>query len=337
MVDATAHRQADEIRRRLIESSQDAIVGKDLDGIIVSWNQAAEQLFGYTADEAIGLPIAILIPPERLAEETIILDRIRSGIKVDHYETIRRRKDGSFIDISLSISPIRDAEGNVIGACKIARDITERKRAEEKSQLVLREINHRVKNLFSVASGMLSVSARSAATPSELAAAVRGRLTAMARAQELILPDLSGDLTSGIKTATFAELARAILSPFEDARAGTKRVQIEGPDVTLGPSAVTNLALLLHEFATNAAKYGALSESSGKVKVAWRATGETLQLDWAERNGPPLTAKAGEATGFGSVLIDRIVCDQLGGKIVRHWKPEGLAIEVGLPLQPLAR
>ena len=97
------------------------------------------------------------------------------------------------------------------------------------------------------------------------------------------------------------------------------------------------LALLLHEFATNAAKYGALSESSGKDKVAWRATGETLQLDWAERNGPPLTAKAGEATGFGSVLIDRIVCDQLGGKIVRHWKPEGLAIEVGLPLQPLAR
>lgn len=337
MVDATGqHDAVDEIWQRLVESSQDAIVGKDLNGIIVSWNQAAEQLFGYTAKEAIGLPITILIPPERLAEETIILDRMRSGIKVDHYETVRRCKNGSYIDISLSISPIRDADGRVIGACKIARDITARKRAEEKSQLVLREINHRVKNLFSLASGMLSVSARSAETPAELAAAVRDRLTAMARAQELILPDLAHDAPAP-KATSFAALVRTILSPFVDAETGKDRLRIEGPEVTLGPSAVTNLALLLHELATNAAKYGALSQSNGGLEIAWAADDETLHLDWAEHGGPPLTAKAGEVTGFGSLLIDRIVADQLGGKIVRHWNPEGLAIAIDLPLAPLAR
>jgi len=336
LVDATGQHHAEEIRQRLVESSQDAIIGKDLNGIIVSWNRAAEQLFGYTAEEAIGLPIAILIPPERLAEETIILDRIRRGIKVDHYETVRRCKNGSYVDISLSISPIKNAQGEIIGASKIARDITDRKRADEKSQLVLREINHRFKNLFSLASGMLSVSARSAETPAELAAAVRDRLAAMARAQELILPDLAADASSP-KATSLAALVRTVLSPFVDAETGENRLRIEGPDVTLGPNAVTNLALLLHEFATNAAKYGALSGPRGKLDIAWATDRETLQLDWTEQGGPPLSSATQGTAGFGSMLIDRIVADQLGGKIVRHWNPDGLAIAIDLPLAPLAR
>jgi PAS domain S-box-containing protein len=115
----------------IIDSSDDAIISKNLDGIIMSWNRAAERLFGYTADEAIGKPITLLIPPDRLDEEPRILERLRRGERVDHFETIRLRKDGTPLNISLTISPVRDSNQRVIGASKIARDITERVRQQE--------------------------------------------------------------------------------------------------------------------------------------------------------------------------------------------------------------
>ncbi|MBB4568881.1 PAS domain S-box protein [Rhizobium leucaenae] len=116
----------------IVESSHDAIVSKNLDGIITTWNRSAERLFGYTADEVVGKSITIIIPPDRMDEETEILRRIRTGEMIDHLETVRRRKDGSLVDISLTISPVRDAKGRIVGASKIARDITERKEAETK-------------------------------------------------------------------------------------------------------------------------------------------------------------------------------------------------------------
>lgn len=114
----------------IVDSSDDAIISKNLDGIITSWNKGAERLFGYAADEVIGKPVTILIPPDRLDEEPKILSRLKLGDRVDHFETVRRRKDGSLLDISLTISPVKDKQGSIIGASKIARDITERKRAE---------------------------------------------------------------------------------------------------------------------------------------------------------------------------------------------------------------
>jgi two-component system CheB/CheR fusion protein len=144
--DVTERRRAEEANLRLaaiVESSDDAIIGKTLDGIIMSWNAGAERIFGYSAEEVIGRHISILAPPERVDEIPKILERIRSGERVDHYETVRRRKDGQRIMISLTVSPIRDATGQIIGVSKIARDITERKRAEEelrKSEEQLRAI-----------------------------------------------------------------------------------------------------------------------------------------------------------------------------------------------------
>jgi PAS domain S-box-containing protein len=121
-----------ELRRLagIVESSDDAILSKTLEGIILTWNNGAEHIFGYKADEIIGQSVTILIPRERHDEEPRILDRIRRGERIDHYETVRQRKDGSLVDISLTVSPIKDAEGRVIAASKIARDITDRKRAE---------------------------------------------------------------------------------------------------------------------------------------------------------------------------------------------------------------
>jgi PAS domain S-box-containing protein len=114
----------------IVESSDDAIISKDLDGVITTWNRGAQRIFGYTAEQAVGRPVTMLIPPNRLDEEPEILGRIRRGERIDHYETMRRRKDGTLVDISLTVSPILDARGNIVGASKIARDITERKRLD---------------------------------------------------------------------------------------------------------------------------------------------------------------------------------------------------------------
>lgn len=137
----------------IVESSNDAIISKDLNGIITSWNQGAEHIFGYKPSEAIGRPITILIPPEHLKEEDYILTRIRSGERVEHFETVRRRKDGSYVDISLTISPVRDGNGTIIGASKIARDITMQRQARE--QLRQSEERFRV-TLASIGDGVIA-------------------------------------------------------------------------------------------------------------------------------------------------------------------------------------
>jgi PAS domain S-box-containing protein len=123
----------------LIESAEDAVVSKTLEGVITSWNKGAERLFGYTAEEVIGKPIAILIPPEHIDEEPSILARLRAGERIEHYETIRKRKDGTLLNISLTVSPIRGPDGRVIGASKIARDITESKQAEARLRDALKD------------------------------------------------------------------------------------------------------------------------------------------------------------------------------------------------------
>jgi PAS domain S-box-containing protein len=154
LVDISDREQREEARARLaaiIESSDDAIVSKDLNGIIRSWNDGAERLFGYTATEAIGRPITMLMPPDRFNEEPGILERIRRGERIHHYETVRRRKDGTLLDISLTVSPITDTHGRIVGASKIARDITQRKQMEE----ALRENEERFRSLVSVLTDVL--------------------------------------------------------------------------------------------------------------------------------------------------------------------------------------
>ncbi|MEA2691368.1 MAG: hypothetical protein QOJ16_755, partial [Acidobacteriota bacterium] len=122
--------QAQAFLAAIVESSDDAIVGKSLDGLILTWNRAAERLFGYTAEEVMGRPVSILAPPERPDEMRTILAAVRRGERLEHFETERMTKDGRRLQVSLSVSPIRDASGQVVGAAKIARDITRRKRSE---------------------------------------------------------------------------------------------------------------------------------------------------------------------------------------------------------------
>lgn len=313
----------------IIESSEDAILSKDLCGVILTWNEGAERLFGFTAEEAIGKPVTIIIPPDRLEEEPRILDEIRRGERIRHFETVRRRKDGSPIDISLTISPIRDSYGRVIGASKIARDISELKETRERQQLLLREMNHRVKNLFALTSAIIGLSARSAGTPQELADSARERLAALARAQALTFPH---DEPSP-RATTIHSLIRAILAPFEEP--GSPRIVLSGVDAPISGAAVASLALLLHEFATNAAKYGALSSPEGTIAITCQEEGDKVVVDWVERGGPPVMEPK-HAEGFGAVLSRIAVKGQLDGEIARHWQPEGLEIRLVTPRTRLA-
>lgn len=128
----------------IVESSEDAIITKNLDGFITSWNKSAERIFGYTAEEAIGKHISLLIPPDRLEEEPAILDRLRRGERTDHFETLRRRKDGTILNINLTVSPVRDATGRIVGASKIARNTTELRQACEALARSHQELERRV-------------------------------------------------------------------------------------------------------------------------------------------------------------------------------------------------
>jgi PAS domain S-box-containing protein len=320
----------------IVESSDDAILSKNLDGVITSWNQGAQKLFGYTAEEVVGKSVTILIPSERHDEEPLILGRIRRGERIDHYETIRQRKDGSLIDISLTVSPIRDALGRIVGASKIARDVTERKRAQEQQKLLLREMDHRVRNLFAICSALVMLSARSASTPGELAAKVRERLAALANAHVLLLSRASDESGGAASSMTLQALIRTIVSPYDDPpESGTSRLTIAGPDLTLSGAELTGLALLLHEFATNAAKYGALSTATGTLAIACSIKDDVVALEWTERGGPRVEYN-GESEGFGSLLVRTTVKRQLGGDIARAWAPEGLTIRLSIPRDRIA-
>jgi len=332
LVDLSDRKRAEEATRRMaaiIASSADAIISKTLDGVVTSWNRAAEELFGYSAGEMIGRPISILIPPDRQDEEPEILNRIRRGEAVAPYETVRQRKDGSRVDISLAVSPVLDDEGRVTGASKIARDISERRRAAEQQELLLREMDHRVKNLFNLASGLVALSARSGKSPQDLVSSIQDRLAALARAHSLAASSAVAGAGPQAGTTLHA-LVRTITSPYETEGDSAMRVTLSGPDLPLGGGPMTSLALLLHEFATNAAKYGAFSTDSGRVDVSCRQHDDRLELLWAERGGPRL-GQPPTTDGFGGRITRSTIENQFGGSLSYDWRPEGLVIRMVVP------
>ena len=241
LVDITERQEAEERLREsearyraiaaIVELSDDAIISKDLNSIIKSWNQAAERLFGYSAEEAIGKSVTMLIPPDCQDEEPAILARIQRGERVEHYESVRRRKDGSTIDISLTISPIRDKDGKIVGASKIARDISFRKRAEEQQQLIFREMDHRIKNLFAVAGGVVTMSARYAKTAEELVSVVRDRLVSLAKANDLTLK-LTAEGTHRMQQSTLLHTLIRTISPLMTAAPTTAGRVSRSADLT---------------------------------------------------------------------------------------------------------
>jgi PAS domain S-box-containing protein len=294
--DITERKRAEEHAQRLasiVESSDDAIISESLDGIIESWNRGAERLFGYSPEEAIGQPVAMLVPDDRPDDSTTIIRKIRTGAAIDHYETVRRAKDGRLIDVSLSVSPVRNDRGRVVAASKIARDITERRRAEEQQTLVLGEMKHRIKNTLATVQGMARQSLKTA-TAQERSSFI-ARLRSLAEAHDL--------LTNKEWTrARLCDVVARAVGPFR--QQFRERLRLEGPDdVWLSSERSLLLTMALHELATNAVKYGALSNSRGTVEVRWQCKEGTLALVWREEGGPRVQAP--ERPGFGSRLLER--------------------------------
>ena len=189
LVNIAERKRAEEVAERLaaiVASSDDAIISKDLEGIVRSWNKGAERLFGYAADEIVGKSIRTVIPPGRHDEEDDILDRIRRGEHIEHFETIRLRKDGSQVWVSLTISPLKDVRGKVIGASKIARDMTERRRADQHRKVLMGELNHRVKNTLAIVQSIASQTLGHAETVAEARDAFESRLINLAKAQDVL-------------------------------------------------------------------------------------------------------------------------------------------------------
>ena len=236
------------------------------------------------------------------------------------------------VEISLTVSPIKDADGRVIGASKIARDITDRRRAEEQERLLLREMNHRIKNLFAMASGVVTLSAHSAKTAPELAETIRDRLGALARAHALTLPEITSAGTKIERSASLAALVRSVLSPYvaDPRQSDGGDSANSGPEILVGAKAASSFALLLNELATNAVKYGALRSVDGRVKVEWFVEQGQLHLTWREQGGPTI-AHEPDLQGFGTRLTERLLTGAFGGHISRDWGRDGLTVRLSMP------
>ncbi|HTV29043.1 MAG TPA: PAS domain S-box protein [Xanthobacteraceae bacterium] len=316
--DVTARKEAEASNSRLaaiVEYSDDAIVMTDLSGNITDWNNGAQRIFGYSGEEIIGNPITLLVPADRQNEEANILERIRRGERVETYDTTRQRKDGSLVEISVTISPVKDATGKIVGASKIARDITGRKQADEVQRFLAQEVDHRSKNLLALVQATVHFS--QADTPEAIKTAIEGRINALANVHGLLAQTrwVGADLRS---------LVMEELSPY--CPQGAERAEIDGPDLVLKPSAAQLIAVALHELTTNAVKYGALSASQGRVRVEWlQAANGKLVIRWTETNGPPV--KAPTRQGFGTRVLDRAI-HQLNGRMRFDWRTEGLACDI---------
>ncbi|MCW5690722.1 MAG: GAF domain-containing protein [Pseudolabrys sp.] len=206
-----------------------------------------------------------------------------------------------------------------------------RSHAEEQRKMLLHELNHRVKNAFALAGALVTVGARTAPSAAELAASVQGKLSSLSRAHDLLVDRLSA--TEGtLADASLRDLVTSAFAPYT--AASSAQARIEGPDLRIASHALSDLALLLHELATNAAKYGAWSDSHGSVELRWSVADDVLRFDWRERDGPIVVPPS--TSGFGSTLTKRIVEKQYGGSIAFDWDPRGLNIAITLPLQRVA-
>lgn len=305
----------------IVESSSDAIVSKDLDGIIISWNKGAERLFGYAAHEIIGKPVMLLIPEDRHNEEPEILRRIRHGERIEHYETVRMRKDGSLVNISLTVSPIKNDRGVVIGASKIARDITEKKEAEAQRNLLVAELSHRVKNTLAT---VISIARQSFSDPQSEGAlrAFDSRIRGLAQTHSR----LAEANWAGVWLQT---LLSDELAPYR--HDDGLNVQFAGPPVALSPKCGLTLGMGIHELATNAAKYGALWAKTGTVNVSWTIdpADKMLRLNWIESGGPAVVAP--QRTGFGRLLLERALAFDLKGDVKLEFAPQGLRCTIAIP------
>ncbi len=329
-----ALREREQLYRLIVQSARDyAIFTTDLQGRITSWNRGATQVLGWEESEALGRPNAILYTPEDHLTG-VPEEEMAQALEHGHSERNRWhiRSDRTRIWATEVVTPLQDGAGKAHGFLKILRDRTEQRHEEEKRQLLLAELNHRVKNTLAIVQSLAFQTARSAATPAEMAETLDARLDALAGAYDLLTRQTW-------KGAMLAEVVQATLKPYKHE---TEQVRISGPDLMLRPNAALVLHMALHELATNAAKYGALSEPGGALSVTWSldrppdaAGGSRLELVWTEQGGPKV--KPEPQRGFGTRLIEDSVSYQLGGKATLRFHEQGVECRLLAPLNEHAK
>ncbi|WP_421577302.1 PAS domain S-box protein [Shinella sp. M31] len=327
LVDISDRKKAEEYAERLaaiVTFSDDAIVSKDIHGVIQTWNKGAERVFGYEAADVVGKSITILIPPDRQDEEPEILARICRGEHIEHYETVRMRKDGGLLDVSLTVSPLKNGAGQIIGASKIARDITEKRQEERRRQILVNELNHRVKNTLATVQSLASQTFRSE-RDSQAFRRFESRLVALARAHDL----LTQESWEGADINEIVQRSFRALCP-EPGR----RLQVSGSAFRLPPKLALSLSMALHELGTNALKHGALSSDAGRVSVQWNVGGNEgsrrLSLAWRELDGPSVTVP--DRKGFGSRLLEQALARELDAQAVLSFPASGAVFTLDAPV-----
>ncbi len=316
-----ALRESEKRLSAIVDTAVDGIIVIDETGIVQSVNPATRRIFGYTPDEILGKNVSMLMPePNRSAHRGYIKAYLRTGdakIIGKGREIEGRRKDHTTFPADLAV-----AEWRVHGKRYFTgtiRDISERRKRDEQVQLLLREVNHRAKNMLGVVQAIASQTASS--QPVDFIARFSERIQALAANQDLLVK-------SQWQGVGLEDLVRAQLAHFEGLIGG--RIAILGPHLHIAAEAAQPIAMALHELATNAGKYGALSNGKGEVRIAWDISHDsTFHLSWTERGGPAVASPA--RRGFGTTVIAEVQETQLDAKVTLDFSPSGVAWRMTCP------
>ena len=316
--------------RLLLDSAAEGVYAVDREGQTTLCNRAFLSMLGFENEEqALGRKLHDVIHHTKPdgsnypRTECYIYKTAQTGEPAHVTGESFIRLDGTPFPVEYWVRPVIK-DGELQGAVCTFNDVTERLHAQERQEILVRELDHRVKNLFSIVTAIVGLSARSAKSVREMADDIKGRVLALAAAHELARP--SGQADSG--TTTVRALAEMVLAPHANSE---ERVLISGAPLQLTATQATGLALVLHELATNAVKYGAFSNTSGTVSISWQASSEMMSLLWLERDGPRI-AEPPARRGFGTILADKTVTSSLKGHIAYDWQPEGLQVRLSMPL-----
>jgi PAS domain S-box-containing protein len=345
----------------IVSSSDDAIVSKDLNGIVMSWNAGAERIFGYTADEMIGQSIRKIIPDDRQSEEDEVLRKVRIGERVDHFDTVRQRKDGSLVDISLTISPVKDGRGRIIGASKIARDISERKRAEELLQESIRlkdqflsMVSHELRTPIAtvVGNGQLLLRRSELLAEADKKQAMADIVSEAERLQQvienlLILSRMDAGRELRLEPVHVPMLVEETVKSFERHAVGRPVTVRIDPDVPIAEAEPSLVSHVLENLLSNAVKYSPASSpvtiavganADGRPQVSVLDEGMGFAADEAEELFTPFfrtKAAMDKAGGMGiGLAVCRRILEVQGGTIEARSRPEGGA-EFRFTLPPI--
>jgi PAS domain S-box-containing protein len=325
--DITERKLADEAVRSAEQTLRDFVDNANVgmhwvgpDGIILWANPTELEMLGVTSEEYVGRHIAEFHADKPVIED--ILARLAKGEILRNHEARLRCKDGSIRDVLINSNVLWEGDKFVHTRC-VTRDITDRKRAEDREKILGREMDHRAKNLLSLVQATVQLT--QADTVEDFKAAIGGRLQALANAHSLLAE-------SRWAGASLRGLVTEELAPYSVG--GISRAQIDGPDLVLEPKSAQTIAVVLHELTTNAVKYGALSVPTGRLLIEWTRGETELVIRWSETGGP--LVKPPSRQGFGTRVVGRVVQAELAGKLQVDWNPGGLVFELTTPLVHLA-